>query len=157
MLTLLCQPLLTLLTLLCQASTVSTFVDSFSEYDRELPNGNIINGSGRISHNGGSRHKFGKMSQSQRKRWSKALCEADSDGDNLRTATSLVTPGCIFPSRTANLTFPGSKSSICNNLAHFCSVRCRLLLVILGHDVQLNMHTLRWHWTTTMVNNITAN
>ena len=71
---------------------------AYSSYQSRVPNGNNFGGhTGHISSSGGGqRNSFGLAFHAAGKIWTKALCEADSDGDSYPNGVELGDPCCVF-------------------------------------------------------------
>ena len=90
-------------------------VDCYGNYMDDIPNGRNAPGAGHMSApgGGGPRSPFGILFKAEGKKWTKNLCETDSDGDGLSNGQELGDPECIWvkdgaaPSRTTGITQPG--------------------------------------------------
>ena len=70
---------------------------AFPEYIDRIPNGKDIPGAGHVNANGGGKlNQFGKDFETVNYVWNTALCEADSDGDNLSNGEELGDPLCTW-------------------------------------------------------------
>ena len=93
------------------------------EYVAMLPNGDGVNGVDAVGHidpyGGGDTNAFGKAFSKQKNAWTKALCEADSDGDGLRNGFELGDPCCLWsvnggqsPAFTNDVSSPGDATNV---------------------------------------------
>eukprot|EP01060_Flectonema_neradi_P017987 TRINITY_DN24808_c0_g1_i1.p1 TRINITY_DN24808_c0_g1~~TRINITY_DN24808_c0_g1_i1.p1 ORF type:complete len:433 (+),score=56.58 TRINITY_DN24808_c0_g1_i1:30-1328(+) len=93
-------------------------------YQGQIPNGaNVIYqgvawpGVGHeLSAGGGTRNQFGTLFDTEGRTWTRALCEADSDGDGYSNGQELGDPLCTWtvggvPSRTTDISHPGRADS----------------------------------------------
>ena len=95
--------------------------DGHKSFQAKIPNGGKeIAGSKAIGHQndigGGTRNAFGKAFQNAGLKWSKELCEADSDGDGQTNGFELGDPDCCWnagdtPRFTTELSHPGKNTS----------------------------------------------
>ena len=84
-----------------------------------IPNGGKVPGvrrpmaTGHVNPQGhGQRNQFGLDFDAVGRKWTKALCEQDSDGDGLSNGEELGNPACVWikgstPERTVGITHPG--------------------------------------------------
>ena len=100
---------------------VAFVVDGHKSFQSKIPNGGKeIAGSTAIGHQndvgGGARNAFGKAFQDAGFKWSKELCQADSDGDGQTNGFELGDPDCCWnsgdtPKITTELSHPGKNTS----------------------------------------------
>eukprot|EP00741_Cyanophora_paradoxa_P001273 tig00000475_g1230.t1 len=97
---------------------------SHSEYQSLIPNGSGVRRNGVLwaaghvsSGGGGSRCPFGRDFEAAGLRWTKALCEKDSDGDGFHNGWELGDPCCVWsvgggsPARATDISHPGFSDS----------------------------------------------
>ena len=89
-------------------------VEGFFSYRAALPNG-ASNG-GKMGHGGEARSSFGSDFGQQGRKWTRSLCEMDSDGDGVSNGGELGDPCCKWtrgatPEFTSGLSHPGRSSS----------------------------------------------
>ncbi|XP_041368427.1 uncharacterized protein LOC121382863 [Gigantopelta aegis] len=100
-----------------------TTARAYRHFQDEIPNGDevyhpckpnfIWRGVGhRNVLGGGKLNPFGEDFKQAKKKWTKELCQKDSDGDGLTNGQELGDPDCTwrvgqFPARTKNITHPG--------------------------------------------------
>ncbi|CAL1540800.1 unnamed protein product [Lymnaea stagnalis] len=104
------------------AATLS-LTTAYPSYQDEIPNGNNVNhpclpnyrwpGVGHENRNGGgTRNVFGSAFSTAGHKWTKSLCQQDSDGDGKTNGDELGDPNCVWakgqvPTRTTGITHPG--------------------------------------------------
>ena len=106
---------------------VAFLVDGHKSFQSKIPNGGKeIAGSTAIGHQndvgGGARNAFGKAFQDAGFKWSKELCQADSDGDGQTNGFELGDPDCCWnsgdtPKITTELSHPGKNTSKSSRIA----------------------------------------
>ena len=107
---------------------VAFVVDGHKSFQSKIPNGGKeIAGSTAIGHQndvgGGARNAFGKAFQDAGFKWSKELCQADSDGDGQTNGFELGDPDCCWnsgdtPQITTDLSHPGKNTSKSSRVAN---------------------------------------
>ena len=81
-------------------AVLATGAVAFDAYRALVPNGQSVPGSAAVGHHittgGGPLNAFGRDFNRLGKRWSKELCELDSDGDGLTNGDELGDPCCCW-------------------------------------------------------------
>ena len=106
-----------------------------SEYRQYLPNGDVVPGTRALGHanwkGGGKLNPFGKAFRDAGYRWTRALCEADSDGDGEPNGLELGDPCCAWtleggrpPLRSWRISHPGCTGTEYNALLGHADVVC---------------------------------
>ena len=101
--------------------TLLHVVSGHKSFQAKIPNGGVeIAGSKALGHandvGGGSRNVFGAAFASAGLKWTKELCQADSDGDGQTNGFELGDPDCCWnngatPKFVTELSHPGKKNS----------------------------------------------
>eukprot|EP00117_Sycon_ciliatum_P005020 scpid51565/ scgid9140/ Dopamine beta-hydroxylase; Dopamine beta-monooxygenase; Soluble dopamine beta-hydroxylase len=114
------------LLLIVATTTFICACNGFKHFQLEIPNGDNVEhpckpntqwmGVGHLQEQGGGpRNVFGEAFDQAGKKWTKALCQMDSDGDGQTNGAELGDPNCVWtkgatPFRTTALTHPGFKT-----------------------------------------------
>jgi hypothetical protein len=112
------------------------FVQAFETYRLKIPNGLSVPGFKAVGHNnykrgGGPLSPFGKDFIDNGEKWTKALCEKDSDGDGATNGEELGDPCCTWKVGKRvqdNPTSPGHKNDFSE--AQIASMKCANVMKI---------------------------
>ena len=112
---------------LCSIALITSVAHGLQKFQKLIPNGaKVIAGSKALGHQNdagsGARNVFGKAFKDAGFKWSKALCEADSDGDGQTNGFELGDPNCCWnegdtPKFSTELSHPGKSTSKSNRTA----------------------------------------
>jgi hypothetical protein len=105
-------------------------IQALPQYIGKIPNGANVPGVRAIGHvnpnGGGQRNEFGLAFAVNNLAWTKALCEADSDGDGATNGQELGDPCCIWKVGTVpqvdTATHPGVKNTF--TAAQLSALKC---------------------------------